>query len=135
MSEIKELVTIQGDSSSGTVRIKISMHPTCCITTLASGEESVIYKADDLFAALVKLRLDLESRHVFVACNGARKDVFPSGMAREMSRGRKAYVLKLGLRPDRDEVVDIFDAASPEQLGSVKEQQDYFIAWRESFVR
>jgi hypothetical protein len=65
----------------------------------------------DLFEALADLRQSLEEQGIRLFCNGARTDVWPSGMSRSMSGGRKAYVLRLGTHA-RD-LVDIFDGAEP----------------------
>jgi hypothetical protein len=54
-------------------------------------------------------------------------------MAREMSRGRKAYILKIGIRPSREDVVDIFETSDTAKIGSVADQQAFLNRWKESF--
>ena len=54
--------------------------------------------APDMFEALVRLRRQLEPDGLTVAVQGARRDTYPSGMARDMGGGMRVYVL----RPDSE---------------------------------
>jgi hypothetical protein len=93
------------------------------------------FVADDLFAALAALRLELEQEGVQLLCAGSRIDVFPSAMSREMSAGRKAYVTRMGERASRADLVDIFDEAPLELVGRVDDQQAFHTKWFESLER
>jgi hypothetical protein len=128
MTETKELITIEQNGSVGSITITIATGSICKISF-----QSVVYEATDLFCALMLLRAKLEESHRLIACNGARRDVFPSGMAREMSCGRKAYILKPGVRPKREDLIDIFDRADADVIASVNEQKIYFERWVKSF--
>jgi len=128
MIETKELVTFDRGGSVGSIVVTITSEPICRVSV-----GSAVFEAADLFGALVLLRASLEKNGRFIACNGARRDVFPSGMAREMSRGRKAYILKPGVRPSREDLVDIFDRADADRIGTVSEQQTQFDRWKTSF--
>ncbi len=128
MSEIKDLSIIHENGSVGSVTVVITTGEKCLITV-----QSEVFESSDLFAALVLFRTKLEKERWLIACNGSRLDVFPSGMAREMSRGRKAYVLKLGVRPSREDLVDIFDSAAINNIAKVSEQQAHFEQWKQSF--
>ncbi len=55
-----------------------------------------------------------------------------SGMSRSMSGGRKAYVTKLGRPALAQDLVDIFDYAEPNCVGSVTDQQVFHSKWVES---
>jgi hypothetical protein len=89
----------------------------------------------DLFEALCLLRHALEKIGAQALCAGARKDVYPSGMSRGMSGGRKAYVTKIGAPALRDDIVNIFDYAGPELVGSVEEQKAFHQEWAAYFRR
>ena len=61
-------------------------------------------------------------------CFGARKDVWASGMQRDMGAGLSAYLLSAegeGRKPEQS----IFDYAPPETIGTVDEQQKYAENW------
>jgi hypothetical protein len=82
----------------------------------------------DAFEALVRIRRQLEPDGLAVAVQGARRDTYPSGMARDMGGGMKVYSLRLGV-PGRPELVKTFDDAEPEQLGTVDEQKAFNSEW------
>ena len=86
-------------------------------------------QAPDLFEALREMRQDLERMGAQLLSAGARPDVTPSGMSRSMSGGRKAYVVHLGSPARMTDMVDIFDYAEPETVGTVQQQRDYVAAW------
>lgn len=92
--------------------------------TVDLGDGSVVEAEDeDLYEALRAIRLQLESSGLRLCCQGALANVFPSGMARQMAGGRRAYRLRSGRQPGRDDLVDIFDPAYCDQVLSVEEQQ------------
>lgn len=77
---------------------------------------------EDLFESLGSLRRLLEAEDRLLCVAGARGDVFPSGMSRQMSGGRKAYRVVRGRRPGRNDLVDIFDPASCDEVMGVDDQ-------------
>lgn len=85
--------------------------------------------ASDVFECMCQLRARLDREGIRLCCNGARPDVWPSGMARDMGGGLRAYVLELGRRASIDDLVDIFDAAPIEDIASVEEQRLFAKKW------
>ena len=83
----------------------------------------------DYFECLVTVRRVLEQEGALVCCQGARPDVWPSGMARDMGAGLKAYVLVNGKVPTLDDLVDVFEPAEPTAVGTVAEQEKRRDAW------
>jgi hypothetical protein len=61
--------------------------------TLISAGGHWAASGNDLFEALCNLRLELEKAGVRLCVAGARTDVYPSGVAREMGLGQVAYIL------------------------------------------
>ncbi|GAA2485857.1 hypothetical protein GCM10010393_16160 [Streptomyces gobitricini] len=90
---------------------------------IAHGSHTTAHTDWNLFAALSKVRRDLEPQGVMPALEGACLDVYPSRMALEMGGGRRAYRWSHSGRP---ETVDIF-ASVPSRdrwrLASVNEQE------------
>jgi len=86
--------------------------------------------AADAFSALVEVRRALELEGWRLAVAGARRDTYPSGMARS-SGGLRAYEMWSG-RP-ASSTVDIFDDAPTELIGTVDEQEESFRLWWESY--
>lgn len=92
--------------------------------------ETVAGAGGDCFDALMEARRLLEPRGVLVCLEGARKDVWPSAMARSMDAGRKAYRMTLGKQALNSDLVDIFaEAPAP---ASIAEQEAYRRLWFES---
>lgn len=89
----------------------------------------VRFADNDLFGALSKLRLRLEQKGYLLLCNAARKDAYPSRMAREMGGGRNIYLLRPGMQARREDLVDIFGEASFDQVGTVAEQNAFYENW------
>ena len=86
--------------------------------------------ATDAFSALVEVRRILELQGWRLAVAGARRDTYPSGMARS-SGGLRAYEMRPG-RP-ASSTVDIFGDAPTELIGTVDEQEENFRLWWESY--
>jgi hypothetical protein len=131
---MEKTVVVKVRLQDGSVRdCKLSFSSTPPYTLRLSGVDlsEAGFEGRDLFEAMVMLRKELESRGALLLCAGARTDVFPSGMSRSMSGGRKAYVTKLGFPTGRKDIIDIFDAADPKDVGTV-EQQALF---REEWIR
>jgi hypothetical protein len=80
-----------------------------CELVLELSERTYRATGFDLFDSLVSLRGALEADDLLICVEGARSDVYPSGMSRQMGTGRGAYRHVVGRRPDRGDLVDIFD--------------------------
>lgn len=86
----------------------------------------------DLFECLVDLRQEFSVKRYFLLCNGARVNVYPSPMSRDMGGARLAYSLTLGKQSKREDLVDIFDYAEFTDIGSVEEQRKFYHVWIKS---
>lgn len=86
------------------------------------------YEGHDLFRCLRALRTKLEVLGIKVLCNGARIDACVSGMLGQ-SGARKVYIATMGKQVSSADLVNIFDEAAPEQVGTVEEQEDFNKKW------
>lgn len=88
-------------------------------------DDGRVLRADkgDYFESLVALRRMIEPEDARILCQGARRDVWPSGMARDMAGGLRAYVLVKGRRPTSEHLVEIFDPAEPSLVGTIADQE------------
>jgi hypothetical protein len=75
-----------------------------------------------LIVALSALRRELESASYLICVQGARFDVYPSGLTSQMNGGRFAYVHFRNRRSFRSDLVDILAPALPEEVTTVKAQ-------------
>lgn len=117
-------VTIARDS--GVQQATVALEPTaegCRLELRLADGRNLVADGGDYFDCLVTVRRTLELEGATLFCQGARRDVWPSGMARSMGAGLKAYVLVNGRTPTMDDLVDIFNAAEPGDVGTVAEQE------------
>lgn len=87
----------------------------------------------DVYSSLQHIRMQLEGVGILLLCNASRRNVRPSGLARQMGAGRKAYKLSMAIRPSFDDLVDVFDVAPKEDVCTIAEQEEYYQAWLQSF--
>ncbi|MEC4895430.1 MAG: hypothetical protein SAL07_19015 [Oscillatoria sp. PMC 1051.18] len=106
--------------------------PSCTVNFQNHELGTHQFEGRDIFDCLCQLRVLLEEKGGNILCNGARIDAYPSPMSRDMGAGIKLYRLKLGKRPQRSDLLRIFDKAEPEQIGTVEEQRAYYEKWRAS---
>lgn len=83
----------------------------------------------DMFEALVRLRRQLEPEGWAIAVQGARRDAYPSGMARDMGGGFRTYLLRPGRKASVSDLVDTLADAPVALLATVDEQRAFFEAW------
>jgi hypothetical protein len=87
--------------------------------------EKLSFTGTDVFECLTQLRTELAKLGCKPLCAGARLDVYPSGMARDMGNGLSVQVLGLD---DQENIkyVSIFDYAEPDLIASVEDQFKYY---------
>ncbi|MDP9265797.1 MAG: hypothetical protein M3O91_06745 [Chloroflexota bacterium] len=121
--------------TSGTRTATIEYGPKrdlCSLKLSLDDGRAFTAESSDYFECLILVRRDLEAEGIVVCCQGARRDVWPSGMARDMGAGLKAYVLTIGRAPERGDLISIFGPADRELIGTVEEQRRHFREWWES---
>lgn len=87
-------------------------------------------KGSDYFDSFCKIRRELDVLGWRPRCEGARHDVYPSGMCRDMGRGLKAYILEPG--NSKPELVGIFDPITGNQPVAPDEQKLAYEQWLKS---
>ena len=96
--------------------------------------ENMVYfsKSDNIFDSVVELRKKLELNNIYLLCNASAINVYSSLMQKEFG-GTKAYKLQMGKQATLNDIVDIFDYDNELKIGSVKEQEEFYESWIESF--
>jgi hypothetical protein len=123
MSERRQL-KIVGPDGVHTVEATVATEPPWTLALRMPEGKVATAEAPDLFAALMTIRQQLENAGVLVCCQGARPDVYPSGMSSQMSGGRLAYHLHAGRRSTADDLVDILDPADCSNVVTVQQQRE-----------
>ena len=129
MTEQVLLEAVGEDGRTETVRIDFSETPPYVLRVRrGAGDTSATYEANDLFAALINLRLALEAEGLLLCCQGARVDVTSSGMEKQAG-GRHVFPFTLETRQVHHErSVDIFAPAAPDEVVTVEEQRKAIFA-------
>lgn len=121
-------------SPSGEIKnIKVSFadsHPWFIELSL-DGKQTFKLEGSDLFDCLCTLRTKTDVLGIKILCNGARIDAFPSPML-QSSGARKIYITEIGKQALRENLVNIFDEAPAEKVGTVKEQFEFHTKWIDS---
>ena len=104
-------------------QLKIYIHPDQNVS-MEIDLFNDVFKDYDAFGCLCKLRQKLERQNLWILCNGARIDCYPSGMCREMGCGFSVYELQLGVHAKRENLVKTFDYAPLNTLATVKQQYE-----------
>lgn len=120
------LANAQGQMQTAELVCTTDDEGDCSIALTCEGC-NVAAKAADFFEALCRIRVALEQYRLTPQCYGASRNVYPSGMARDMGQGLRAYRLKLG-RHAR-ELVDIFEDGPGIDPVSVDVQKAFFEMW------
>jgi hypothetical protein len=122
-------ILLHGGQVNETAVITETESPYICALTCDYRGKSVRAKANDFFAALCLIRRKLEGEGLIPFCYGASLNVYPSGMARDMALGKKAYRIKPGRHATSADLVDIFDAGPDVIPSTVEMQRKFFLDW------
>jgi hypothetical protein len=112
--------------------ISASSSPPWVIEFAAQDIPKLVFENKDLFECLIDLRKELAKFNCRPLCNGARLNIYPSSMSREMGGGRVACVLQIGEQAKREDMMDIFAYAEPHLIVLVDEQQEFYHNWNRS---
>ncbi len=134
MNESKAVKVRLRDGATRECSIEVTEAPPWRLLFSGLDLKNREFSGDDLFDALIALRTELEGTGAQLLCAGARLDVFPSGMSRSMGGGRKAYATRPGAPALVTDLVDIFDYAGPEIVGSVAQQEAFHQEWVRSLA-
>ena len=120
-SENTQLLKIQdkqGFIHNGEINYFGSGWPNCTLEFTSLITEKLSFTEQDLFECLTQLRLELAKYGYKLLCAGARLDVYPSGMDRDMGCGQSAQVIGSGHTGDLKDVqhIGIFDYAEPDLI-------------------
>jgi hypothetical protein len=104
-----------------------------CRINLHFGDSEITAHDRDFFEAFCRVREQLAKMHLIPLCYGANRNVFSSGMLRDMANGLTAYRMEMGRRVKRGDAVRIFDSGSDIDPVSVEVQKQFFDQWLQSF--
>ncbi|MCK1736246.1 hypothetical protein IVA79_20405 [Bradyrhizobium sp. 138] len=122
-------IDLIGASDDETAVITEHEIENACKLTCAYRGKTIEAEARDFFEALCLIRRQLEPEGLIPFCYGASLNVYPSGMARDMGAGLKAYRLTKGAHTRMTDLVEIFDAGPDVIPASVDVQEEFWREW------
>jgi hypothetical protein len=122
-------VYLVGGNDDETAIFKLFDEGNHCRLRCEYRDKAVESTATDFFGALCDVRGLLAEDGLIPFCYGASLDVYPSGMARDMGRGLKAYKLAVGRHAKTDDLVEIFAEGLDVIPASVAAQQQFYRDW------
>ena len=126
MSE-HSLFVIGGDDDETISIVQSETGRSCRLMCAVRGETHQAEEADFFKALQTLRRRALEPKGLMPFCYGASLKVWPSGMARDMGRGLKAYKIEKGRQAS--ELVGIFDSGPDVIPARVALQEEYAEEW------
>lgn len=87
---------------------------------------------EDVFSALVQLREQLESKELYILCEGSALNVYPSPMQFSCGNTIKAYRMEFGKQSLNENLVYIFDVIDSSKVATVQEQLEFNSQWIKS---
>jgi len=125
-----DMSTVNGDKEVCVLEYAPGKPVEISVSCAVLGTISVT--ADDLFEALILIRLEAEKHGYFILCNGARTDAYPSRMSRQMGDGERLYLFRIGEPVQREDLVNIFEPTEFQQVGTVAAQRMAYEEWLRS---
>ncbi|MEV6241921.1 hypothetical protein [Lentzea sp. NPDC051838] len=123
MEESFTLVALNERGVARSIEIELRDPPAVAMVMAVDGGPSLEFQAEDLFVCLMNARLRLEEDGFLLCCQGARPDVFPSGLLQQETGGRYAYVLTDEADEAGRPTVDIFAPADISEVATVADQR------------
>ena len=106
-----------------------------CKLELSFAGRRISGRGRDFFEALLEVRRTLEPEATFLLVYGASRNVWPSGMARSMGAGLKAYRMTMGNQALLKDLVGIFESGPDVEPATIAEQERYRDEWFASLGR
>ncbi len=100
---------------------------------LKYGDETLVGQANDYWDAFREIRRQLAKQGLVPLCYGASRNVWPSGMSRDMAAGLKAYKVMLGI--PGGQLVDIFSTGPDIDPVGLAEQEEFHVQWFNSIEK
>ncbi|MBP2198247.1 hypothetical protein [Pantoea cypripedii] len=99
----------------------------CILEVDIPFNNNFIVEADDFYECFRKLR-EMD-KSITYYCKGARLNVLPSRMARQMTMGMSAYETTRGKPARKEDLVDIFDYEDQGLVLDPERQDEYQKEW------
>ncbi|PWC09423.1 hypothetical protein [Brenneria corticis] len=126
-TEIKKIFIIKDKKKEKAFLIIREDERSCYLTLSIMDNVIADIVNDDFFSCFSELRRQIPE--MIFLCKGAKINVYPSRMSRQMSRGMTAYECTKGKPALRENIVHIFDYDDENISSTPEEQERYHKEW------
>ena len=130
IEKIKINIIIDGKTEGAELHLLTSPKRDCCLRLLHNEKQLAESNDSDYFSCFINIRNQL--KNIIFLCKGAKRNVFPSAMQRDMGLGKVAYETTLGKQGLPEKIVHIFDFENKDVDVTPEEQRAYHLKWFES---
>lgn len=123
-------IIVNGKIEDAELHLITSPNRDCCLKMFYDNNQLAESNDTDYFSCFIGLRNQL--KNIIFLCKGAKKNVFPSTMQRDMGLGEIAYETTLGKHGFPENVVHIFDFDNKDVDVTPAEQRAFHLKWFES---
>jgi len=120
-------LTCMSDGIVHDVEVHLISDIKCAMSVYIGNKCQLNAEGEDFFECFKKIR-ELDKQIVYY-CKGAKINVIPSRMTRQMTKGLSAYETTLGVPARREKLVNIFDYANEGLASDPSEQDQYEAKW------
>ena len=120
-------LTCMFDGAVRDVEVHLINGVKCLMKVDIESKYQLNAEGDDFFECFKRIR-ELDKNIVYY-CKGAKVNVLPSRMTRQMSKGLSAYETSLGVPARKGYLVNIFDYANEGLAFDPSEQDEYEAKW------
>jgi hypothetical protein len=107
----------------------LSVKVMCILTATFADKTTIRIVGVDFFDCFVQLRE--KTPNIIYYCKGAKINVYPSSMSRDMGKGLTAYQIIIGKPVNKDDIVKIFDFDDV-NITTPKKQKEFYDNWLKS---
>ncbi|MBC8947159.1 hypothetical protein [Xenorhabdus indica] len=123
-------IIINGKMEEAELHLITSPNRDCCLKIFHNNNQLAESNDTDYFSCFIDLRNQLKD--IIFLCKGAKINVFPSAMQRDMGLGKVAYETTLGQHGLPENMVHIFDFEDKDVDYTPEDQGKFHLQWFES---
>lgn len=123
----KKKVTYSVDAEVHETELQLITSHKCILMIDIPTKQHFVVEGEDFYECFRKLR-ELDKSIIYF-CKGAKLNVLPSRMSRQMTMGLSAYETTLGKQAFKKDLINIFDYEDEGLVSDPNDQDEYQRKW------
>ncbi|WP_168415945.1 hypothetical protein [Erwinia amylovora] len=125
-------LTCMSDGVVSDAEVHLISGVKCIMKVYIENNQQLNAEGEDFFECFKKIRR--LNKSIIYYCKGAKINVIPSRMTRQMSKGMSAYETNLGIPARKENLVNIFEYEKEGLASDPLEQDEYEAKWFSSLI-